>query len=666
MKKINQFLMLALLALNVSLLNAQESADELGIYSLFQIHSHSADFGKLPDVPGCCPSYDGGSGNGFAAGLFWQSSINETFNLQIRLGMNFIGGEMTKEEYIGNTYDENMNTVEALSEHKLTTNLSVFELTPMITAKPFGFPLFFNLGVQAGYIAGGTYEQSENLVSPSVARFIDGSTSRNNFDGDIEKLSSLFFAGYASLNYKIKITKNLNLYPEAGYSLNFNELAENTPWKVNSIRIGALLSYELTSPPPPLVPDIEPPPPVKRTSLTAKVNAVGVDEENVEKEIAIFKVEEFLSRQLYPLLPYVFFDENSSVIPPKYIRISQEDADRFNPQTRFTSSETMDVYYNLLNIIGLRMRNNPAADVVLTGCNSNQGRENGNEALSRKRAESVKEYLIDRWKINPGRITVVSRNLPENYTEQRSEAHNQENRRVEIFSDNPEITKPVFIYDTLRLTTPPKIKIRMDAEAEAGIFSWEMSASQMSDKGRKELISTNGFAVPDSIYLWNPAKSRSSIPRTEKPLEIQYTVTDNNDTSLTTSSSMPVEQITIRKKLRRKIDDKYIDHYRIIMFDFDKPQVLKQHKEVLEIVCENVTPQSTIVVTGYTDELGAESYNKELSEQRAAKMAEALPCSGGKTESRGRGETQLHDNDTPEGRFYNRTVLIKVETPVER
>ena len=66
-----------------------------------------------------------------------------------------------------------------------------------------------------------------------------------------------------------------------------------------------------------------------------------------------------------------------------------------------------------------------------------------------------------------------------------------------------------------------------------------------------------------------------------------------------------------------------------------------------------------------TDKLGTDEHNLQLSQKRADMVKSAMPCNNAEIQSIGKGKTKLHDNDVPEGRFYNRTVEVRVETPVK-
>ena len=63
------------------------------------------------------------------------------------------------------------------------------------------------------------------------------------------------------------------------------------------------------------------------------------------------------------------------------------------------SERQMNVYYNVLNILGDRMIKNPSTTITLVG-SSEQGPKDG-----KGMAESVKFYLVNTFGINSSRIT---------------------------------------------------------------------------------------------------------------------------------------------------------------------------------------------------------------------------------------------------------------------
>lgn len=103
-----------------------------------------------------------------------------------------------------------------------------------------------------------------------------------------------------------------------------------------------------------------------------------------------------------------------------------------------------------------------------------------------------------------------------------------------------------------------------------------------------------------------------------------------------------------------------------LLFDVDK-YTLKPATE------ENLTDLATtlkkyentdILIEGHTDNSGTEEYNQDLSEQRAANVAEFLNTQGvknGRIQTMGYGEDQpIADNSTAAGRQQNRRVEVAI------
>ena len=88
-----------------------------------------------------------------------------------------------------------------------------------------------------------------------------------------------------------------------------------------------------------------------------------------------------------------------------------------------------------------------------------------------------------------------------------------------------------------------------------------------------------------------------------------------------------------------------------------------------EFVKESIHSNSEVKIVGSTDILGEEGYNKELSLARAQSVRDLILSIRPKAkilEVKGVGSSKAyHMNTLPEGRFYNRTVLIEVRTPLE-
>lgn len=109
-----------------------------------------------------------------------------------------------------------------------------------------------------------------------------------------------------------------------------------------------------------------------------------------------------------------------------------------------------------------------------------------------------------------------------------------------------------------------------------------------------------------------------------------------------------------------------------VKFDFDKAVVRPDSYEDIRVLAEFMQqfPQTTTVVKGYTDSIGTEAYNLDLSDRRANAVRNVLVddygVAGGRVDAVGYGEADpVASNDTPEGRAINRRVEAEVEAEVD-
>ncbi len=134
---------------------------------------------------------------------------------------------------------------------------------------------------------------------------------------------------------------------------------------------------------------------------------------------------------------------------------------------------------------------------------------------------------------------------------------------------------------------------------------------------------------------------------------------------------MDTQEAKLRKQLREsgvsvKRDG---DNISLIMpgnitFQTGKADINNDFYKVLDSVALVLKEydQTIIAVAGHTDSVGSANYNKKLSEQRAAAVADYLKSKGikeARIEVIGFGESMpIADNSTPEGRAQNRRVEL--------
>jgi hypothetical protein len=134
--------------------------------------------------------------------------------------------------------------------------------------------------------------------------------------------------------------------------------------------------------------------------------------QDIEYPLQKIKIEEYQSRQMKPLLPYLFFDDNSSSIPSKYVVYNNEvQAKEFN-YNLLLGKNTLQSYYQLLNIIGKRLSETPGTSIKVNGYRSKKGQDAKNKGISKARADIIRDYFVNIWKIEPNRIKVEYGVLP--------------------------------------------------------------------------------------------------------------------------------------------------------------------------------------------------------------------------------------------------------------
>jgi len=638
-------------------------AHAVGVFGAYNLNMHTADFRALPGVPSCCPLYETGSGAGLSAGVFYEIPLSEAFSVQIRGGYSENGADLKTTEYTPVDVDGVMT--EAAIEHTISSGLSSIGLEPLLGYRFFK-ALSLHAGLRLALVTGRSYEQVERLVQPGSGTFENDRRIRNELSGDIPEASSVAASLLAGLSYELPLDREgkLKASPELLYSLGLTPVVSSVSWNANSLRAGVALKYRMLpapeTPQSPAAPPPPPPPPTPRKPApTASIGAVAI-ENGKETAVGRIVVEEFISTNMRPILQYIFFEDNSSVIPRRYNSISQDEASSFLTDNLHNAG-ALDVYHHILNIVGQRLRKHETASLTVTGCNSGTGAEKDNRALSRARAESVRDYLTSVWKIETKRIRVEVRDLPRIPSNMSESDGISENRRVELSSNDERILQPLTTKDIERHASPPRIVFMPSVVSEAGVDRWRVRVSHQG----KELKVFSGTGAPPARLEWNLTEGMSELPQETASITYGLEAVDpEGRQARSVEGAMPVEQITIRKKRGESAGgDREISRYSLILFDFDKADLNSRNLAVARMVRSELRPASKVRITGHTDRIGDAEYNSRISEQRARNTAAAL---GARTEDvKGLGENELpFDNDLPEGRFYSRTVNIYVETPV--
>ncbi|HRP01126.1 MAG TPA: OmpA family protein [Candidatus Kapabacteria bacterium] len=683
----------------------------IGAFLGLNFNIHNADFGKLPGYPSCCPQFTGGSGMGYAIGIATDYPLSDKFSLDTRFAFTSLNGLMTKQQVIGNTEIRDANPpyetsaiTDAISEYEIDASIQAIGLE---TAIKYEFNQGFSVltGLRFGFLHSSTFNQKEKLISPNNVVFKENYTLvRNEFKlKDIPETNTLQLHYLIGLSYKTKFKNSITIEPNFRYYMPFtnissvnwsvsqlqlsvaamfplykpievrtireeifnrdtsviyivglneqtvNLVSTNEELKSNKISESTILEqkiinekYELRMP--------------KESILLANIQAIGINEDGSETPNPKIVIEETEIYETFPLLPYIFFSENDANL----VNTAQKLLKNYQTKDFKESSieqNTYEVYYNLLNVIGSRMLDNPHSKITIVGTNNNSGAEKRNIKLSKERAEVVKDYLVNIWNIDARRISLDSRNLPKKHANNDYKEGLEENRRAEIYSDDFELLKPITILELEKSATPPQIKLIPNITSDLGIKKWDIGIYQDKQVIRK-------FTDKDDKLIWDI--ENGIIPALEKPIDIELTVEDVSGKKESVVKSLEIKQLTIKKKRDEFVDDKRIEKFALILFDYDRAELKQEHKQILQDIRARIKPESIVTISGYADGTGEKEYNKDLSSRRTKNVLKELNLPEDKAIIKNIGSDQLlFDNSTSYGRSFCRTVTILIETPIK-
>jgi outer membrane protein OmpA-like peptidoglycan-associated protein len=655
------FAVAALPAQNDTLMHSKH---RFGAYIGLGYNFHHPAFSELPGVPNCCPEFDEGSGLGFNFGLSYEHIFDKKFSILAKLGYYDDSGLLSRVE--NETVSVDFQPYNGKFEHTIDASLASVALKTMLGYKIFNSidddflsSLTFFAGLRFGYLITKEYSQKEQIIDPADrGKFVDSDSQiRNESSGDIPETSDINFSLSTALRGELPLNneKTFSLSLELGFDHQLTNFVDSRDWTKSSLlaNIGIIYTPQQIIEEQIIALDTLLPLP------GAAIRAVGV-ENGQELPKATLKIEEFLSEKIQPLLNYVFFSHSESEIPERYKMLDSTKAKQFTIEQLYDSG-TLDTYYHILNIIGKRLEQYPLAHITLTGCNSGSGLEKNNSDLSRDRARNVADYLTNVWKIEPNRIKIIVRNLPEKPSNVDKDDGIAENRRVEIHSDTWSIIAPIIIYDTIRTATPPIIRFYPESKGTVNADKWVINAYQ------QRMVQKSLFGnppLPEKVD-WNIDEDKSNMPKFDTPLYINFQLLNSDGEEIVSSDAeLPLEQITIAKKQEKHLLDKKLDRFSLILFDFDRSEIDGNNKIIAQMINSKLLKSTNIRIMGHTDRMGEEYYNKKLSMDRAKSLSELISVEA--IEIDGLGESvELYDNQLPEGRFYNRTVEVIAETPIQ-
>jgi len=583
---------------------------------------------------------------GFGAGLFLAPLV-EYYRPGSMFGMMFQVG------YDGRSSKFDQVKSPCNCPRDLSTKLTYLTIEPSLRFAPFrnDFYLFGGPRLAFNLDKSFTYKQG---INPDIPEQI----AEADIKGDLDNVNSILLSMQVGAGYDIWLTQEYKktqfiLSPFVSFHPYFGQSPRSTEtWTVTTARVGVALKLGRGK-------KIEQPP---VTEIQPKIK-LSVSTPKNEDQVT-------LVRETFPIRNYIFFDENSTEISGRYTLIEKSEVANFkenqldeikSKNLSGRSSRQMSVYYNVINILGDRMIKNPGASVTLVG-SSEKGPSDG--LLMSK---SVKKYLVEVFGINETRIKTDGRDKPKIPSEQPGGEKElillrEGDRRVSIESNSPELLmefrsgpeaplRPIEIV-TINATIDSNFSCSMDG---VNCTSWSLEVKD--DKGDVQLYGPyyeQKVIIPNNTILGSRDEGDYNITMIGKTLSGKTITTDTT--------------IHISRWKTPKVDE--VMRYSIL-YEFNDAKAIQLYEKYLtDIVVPKIPFGAFVKINGYTDVIGEEDYNKGLSLARANDVKSIIDAAllkigrnDVKIEVAGNGEDQQlspFENNSPEERFYNRTVIIDI------
>ncbi|MDX9790468.1 MAG: OmpA family protein [Candidatus Kapabacteria bacterium] len=606
---------------------------------------------SLPIIPGAddCGTFKNGSGLSYHIGGYYSYDyIPDLLKFEGQLFFENRPVDLLEQTRGYEVYNSLTGQYEPLvRSHTYTGNLGYISLDIGAKYKPFrDYPFEIRLGFEAGNpIVSTEYTNTEQIVSPHGILFPNERLTNLVGSGKIRATSSSYGAS-AAISYTHKLKSGMIISPRLIFRKALNSVISIDDWFQDIVRLSVSIGFDFGDKNE-LVP-IE-----KIRSETEIPKDKPATSNSIVKSLSTTEIEfiETMVTQTYPILPYIFFDSLNNELKNVYTENPTKNIDESS-----LPKDNLLIYYRVLDIIGSRMQRHEDAVLHIDG--TQDGAESSvfrDYSLARNRAESVKKYLVDTWNIHADRI--VTGTLPkatlatgESYPE-----GFEENRRVELSSNNPFLFEPV-VHTKFSEFMPLTKNVIVSTINNKPVSSWQVEF--YSDNNQLSTFSGNGDVA--SVFPLSEIIKDTDYG-TLKNLKMRAVFTSDDGSEESINRSIPINVSSSNYELGR---------LNLIVFDFDRAELTNLNKTMIKnFTAKNTLPESEILITGTTDRLGEKDYNRNLSLRRAENVSKLIlqfnPDSNIK-EIKGLGSSAIYyDNDSPEGRFYSRTVLIEIKTELK-
>lgn len=531
-----------------------------------------------------------GSASSAQVGVGIDASMHSRLRLggRIRYASVTLRHRADEQVLIANPFGA-VGVYEATIAHDLTTHTENVDLVPYLRYEPLSW-LALELSTPILVPLSSRYQQRMFFTDPVDFPFLDGSIERNTGQGAIPSLAFASLAVQGRVEGIIPITstgvlaltpfvaaqqsitapasngalRSLTLSAGIGFRSTFNAgteaaLVPIAPRRVESVTRDTTVELSrLVKQPQTLLMSrttdstttdgvvsvttrelyttyYPKPPAILRVSMKL---AFVHDDGSVSDDASV-SAQRVRTTHVVQLLPVIVFDNDESMIPQRYVRLSPSEV-----QTWKTSSLLQDApthwQYNIHNIVGSRMRATRAACSIVV---YHDGTDIS-KAIAEQRVQSLRRYMRETFGIDerrlPVRHAVASGILGQSI----------------VFDGSTTILAPLTSTQMLNDTELPTVRVIPDVASEAGVDRWAVT---VQTNGRTMRVISDSGAVP-SFVPWNMNADLQSEAR-QQDVDIHLEVVDGD------SAWARSEPATIRLRSQSAADRTMIPIERVEVLD---------------------------------------------------------------------------------------------------
>ena len=667
----------------------------IGIQAGLGLHSTNGSLRCLGDP--ACPTYESGTGAlfGIMGNIEWMPT---DWGLRGSFGFAYNSASMTVTDDKARVKDANGIIVPLVREQALSASLPMIMMDLDLQKTMGNTRVFF--GPSIGLLISPSWKSTSTIVSPNNVTFNSGKNDTTFIDESIPNVNAFQFGFGMGIGHHFSITKDMVLVPEISASIPFSQILSGPDWKQTSIILGISLRWGMGAVKEEVIRRAELIDTIEIqvnerigsviiegqkkstknieefethkvvTEMTERIDTLKIGlppkqspnsaisvftSKNEEEELETIRVEGQLVTEAFPILPMVFFSESDGSLHSRYKQLRTIEG--------FSSDDLMPLitehHKEILNIIGERLSKNTESRIRLRGF-SDPTTEKSDCDLARRRVETIQEYLTNVWSIDRNRIGLdIERRscAPENPTLSRNAQGYEENRRVEISSENKDILAPVIRSRYVELTdySPKEYYVNTRETVVEELNHWKISETL-----RDSLLTVNeGMQLPE----WNKISISKEHARLmqqmgKQNVKVSLFIQDRDGEIGNTELEIPIQRDTTNYAIQR---------LSLMHFPVQQSTLDKQGRDAIDEFVKNLEDNASISIKGYSDNLGNAQSNLELSKERAEtvyKYIRSLKPKSNFIEVVGLGSTALppgiRSHELPESRFLSRTVQIEI------